>query len=76
MLAIDGRLAPIHQDVLNLLGGLRFIGISSVAGKVEADDSSLFPPELIAERVPRAEVRKAQTRIADATRRTDHMRSL
>jgi hypothetical protein len=71
MVAIDGRLAPIHQDALNLLEGLRFIGISPLAGKVEADDTSHLPPELIAERVPIAEVRKAQTRIANATRRMD-----
>jgi hypothetical protein len=73
MMAIDGRLAPTHEDVLNQLGGLRFIGISPTAAKAEADDASQLPPELIAERVPLAEVRRAQARIANATRHMEQV---
>jgi hypothetical protein len=73
MMAIDGRLAPTHEDVLNQLGGLKFIGISPTAAKAELDDTSQLPPELIAERVPLAEVRRAQARIANATRHMERV---
>jgi hypothetical protein len=68
MIAIDGRLAPTHEDALNQLGGPKFLGISPVAAKADTDDPSQLPPEVIAERVPLSEVRRVQARIANATR--------